>query len=167
MTKQITPETSNELKSQLMAQAIFLAQESVRSGKGGPFGAVIAKEGKIIAQAHNQVTSVNDPTAHAEILAIRAACQVLKTFQLKGCELYTSCEPCPMCLGAIYWARIDKVYYANTKEDAAQIGFNDQFIYEELKLPLSQRHLPMIQLMSTEASHAFQEWREKIDKVEY
>jgi tRNA(Arg) A34 adenosine deaminase TadA len=113
------------------------------------------------------VTSTNDPTAHAEILAIREACRSLQTFHLKGCELYTSCEPCPMCLGAIYWARLEKVYYANTKADAAQIGFDDQFIYDELNLPLAQRHLPMIQLMRQEAAIAFQEWAEKTDKVEY
>ncbi|MDJ0632107.1 MAG: nucleoside deaminase [Xenococcaceae cyanobacterium MO_188.B29] len=158
---------NNKLNSQWMGEAIALSEESVRSGKGGPFGAVIVKEGKIIAKAHNQVTSTNDPTAHAEIVAIRKACQVLQTFNLKGCELYTSCEPCPMCLGAIYWARLDKVYYANTKADAAQIGFDDRFIYDELKLPLAQRHLPMIQLMPTEAAIAFQEWVEKSDKVEY
>lgn len=157
----------NKLSSQLMGEAIALSEESVRSGKGGPFGAVIVKEGKIIAKAHNQVTLTNDPTAHAEIVAIREACRVLQTFNLKGCELYTSCEPCPMCLGAIYWARLDKVYYANTKADAAQIGFDDRFIYDELQLPLAQRHLPMIQLMPKEASIAFQEWVEKSDKVEY
>ncbi|NEP50492.1 MAG: nucleoside deaminase, partial [Moorea sp. SIO3C2] len=111
--------------------------------------------------------STNDPTAHAEIVAIRDACKVLQTFQLTGCELYTSCEPCPMCLGAIYWARLDKVYYANTKADAAQIGFDDQFIYEELDLPISDRKLPIIQLMRDEALRAFQEWQEKTDKVEY
>lgn len=157
----------NKLNSQLMGEAIALSEESVRSGKGGPFGAVIVKEGKIIAKAHNQVTLTNDPTAHAEIVAIREACRVLQTFNLKGCELYTSCEPCPMCLGAIYWARLDKVYYANTKADAAQIGFDDRFIYDELQLPLTQRHLPMIQLMPEKASIAFQEWVEKSDKVEY
>ena len=157
----------DQLNCQLMSQAISLSQENVRSGKGGPFGAIIVKEGKIIAQAHNQVISTNDPTAHAEIVAIREACRVLQTFQLQGCELYTSCEPCPMCLGAIYWARLDKVYYANTKMDAAKIGFDDQFIYDELKLPLAQRHLPMIQLMAQEAWSAFQEWVEKTDKVEY
>ena len=157
----------DKLKYQFMQKAIALSQENVHSGKGGPFGAIIVKEGKIIAQGQNQVTSTNDPTAHAEIVAIREACRILKTFQLFGCELYTSCEPCPMCLGAIYWARLDKVYYANTKVDAAQIGFDDQFIYEELKLPLTQRHLPMIQLMPKEASIAFQDWVEKTDKVEY
>jgi tRNA(Arg) A34 adenosine deaminase TadA len=167
MTKQVSQEATKKLNSQLMREAIALSQESVRSGKGGPFGAVIVKEGKIIAQAHNQVTSTNDPTAHAEIVAIREACRSLQTFHLKGCELYTSCEPCPMCLGAIYWARLEKVYYANTKADAAQIGFDDQFIYDELNLPLAQRHLPMIQLMRQQALLAFQEWAEKTDKLEY
>lgn len=157
----------DKLKSQFMREAIALSQEGVRSGKGGPFGAVIVREGNIIARAHNQVTSSNDPTAHAEILAIRAACRSLSAFHLKGCELYTSCEPCPMCLGAIYWARIERVYYAHTREDAARIGFDDRFIYDELKLPLAQRHLPMIQLMAKEASPAFQEWVEKGDKVQY
>ncbi len=150
-----------------MQEAIALSLHSVRSGKGGPFGAVIVKDGEIIAKAHNQVTSTNDPTAHAEIVAIRDACQVLQTFQLKGCEIYTSCEPCPMCLGAIYWARLDRVYYANTKADAAQIGFDDQFIYDELVSPPCERQLPMIQLMRDEALTAFREWTEKIDKVEY
>ncbi|WP_293058123.1 MULTISPECIES: nucleoside deaminase [unclassified Moorena] len=153
--------------SRFMNEAIALSVISVRSGKGGPFGAVVVKDGEIIAKAHNQVTSTNDPTAHAEIVAIRDACKVLQTFQLTGCELYTSCEPCPMCLGAIYWARLDKVYYANTKADAAQIGFDDQFIYEELDLPISDRKLPIIQLMRDEALRAFQEWQDKTDKVEY
>ncbi len=167
MTKKFSSQVMDKLNRQFMRKAIALSQENVHSGKGGPFGAIIVKEGKIIAQGQNQVTSTNDPTAHAEIVAIREACRVLETFQLPGCELYTSCEPCPMCLGAIYWSRLDKVYYANTKVDAAQIGFDDQFIYEELQLPLAQRHLPMIQLMPQEASIAFQDWVEKTDKVEY
>ncbi len=167
MTKKFSSEAMDQLNRQFMQKAIALSQENVRSGTGGPFGAIIVKDDKIIAQGQNQVTSTKDPTAHAEIVAIREACRILDTFQLLGCELYTSCEPCPMCLGAIYWARLDKVYYANTKVDAAQIGFDDQFIYEELKLPLAQRHLPMIQLMPNEAAIAFQDWLEKIDKVEY
>ena len=167
ITKKFSSDAMDKLNRQFMRKAIALSQESVRSGKGGPFGAIIVKEGKIIAQGKNQVTSTNDPTAHAEIVAIREACRILETFQLSGCELYTSCEPCPMCLGAIYWARLDKVYYSNTKVDAAQIGFDDQFIYEELKLPLAQRHLPMIQLMLKEAFIAFLDWVEKTDKVEY
>ncbi|NEP02449.1 MAG: nucleoside deaminase [Symploca sp. SIO2E9] len=152
--------------SRFMQEAIALSLKSVNSG-GGPFGAVIVKDGEIIAKAHNQVTSTNDPTAHAEIVAIRQACKVLNTFQLTGCQLYTSCEPCPMCLGAIYWARLDLVYYANTKFDAAQIGFDDQFIYKELDLSISDRQLPMSQLMRDEALVVFQEWANKTDKVEY
>ena len=167
MIKPVDRDANSKLNSKFMQKAIALSQASVRSGKGGPFGAVIVKKGKIIAQGQNQVTSTNDPTAHAEIVVIREACRVLQTFQLQGCELYTSCEPCPMCLGAIYWARLEKVYYANTKADAAQIGFDDQFIYDELELPLTQRHLPMVQLMRKEAWSAFQEWVDKTDKVEY
>ena len=167
MTKQVSPEATSKLNSKFMKEAIALSEESVRLGIGGPFGAVIVKEGKIIAKAHNQVTSTNDPTAHAEIVAIREACRMLETFKLQGCELYTSCEPCPMCLGAIYWARLKKVYYANTKADAAQIGFDDQFISDELQLPPAQRHLPIIRLRYKEAWNAFQDWAEKTDKVEY
>lgn len=152
---------------EFMQAAIDLSLQNVQSGKGGPFGAVIVKDGKIIATGYNQVTSTNDPTAHAEIVAIRAACQVLQNFQLTGCELYTSCEPCPMCLGAIYWARLDRVYYANTNTDAAQIGFDDRFIYEEIELPLIDRHLPMVQLMQEEALVAFRSWNENTDKIEY
>jgi tRNA(Arg) A34 adenosine deaminase TadA len=150
-----------------MQEAIALSLKSVRSGKGGPFGAVVVKDGEIIASGHNQVTSTNDPTAHAEVVAIREACKVLRSFQLTGCELYTSCEPCPMCMGAIYWARPDRVYYANTKADAAKIGFDDQFIYDELDLPISKRQLPITQIMRDEALIAFQEWTDKADKVEY
>jgi tRNA(Arg) A34 adenosine deaminase TadA len=150
-----------------MQEAIALSLKSVRSGKGGPFGAVVVKSGEIIASGHNQVTSTNDPTAHAEVVAIREACQVLRSFQLTGCELYTSCEPCPMCLGAIYWARPDRVYYANSKVDAAEIGFDDQFIYDELDLPIPKRQLPITQIMRDEALIAFQEWADKADKVKY
>jgi tRNA(Arg) A34 adenosine deaminase TadA len=150
-----------------MQEAIALSLKSVRSGKGGPFGAVVVKDGEIIASGHNQVTSTNDPTAHAEVVAIREACKVLRSFQLTGCELYTSCEPCPMCMGAIYWARPDRVYYANTKADAAKIGFDDQFIYDELDLLISKRQLPITQIMRDEALIAFQEWTDKADKVEY
>jgi guanine deaminase len=152
---------------EFMQAAIDLSLQNVKSGKGGPFGAVIVKEGAIIAVGYNQVTSTNDPTAHAEMVAIREACRVLQNFQLTGCELYTSCEPCPMCLGAIYWARLDRVYYANTKTDAAQIGFDDRFIYEELDLPMIDRHLPMVQLMRQEALIAFRVWDETMNKVEY
>ena len=156
-----------QANSQFMQAAIALSIKSVKSGQGGPFGAVIVKDGEIIAKAHNQVTSTNDPTAHAEIVAIRQACQVLQTFQLNGCELYTSCEPCPMCLGAIYWARLDRVYYANTKADAADIDFDDQFIYQELDLPIGERQLPMVQMLRQEALPAFQLWSQTVDKTEY
>jgi tRNA(Arg) A34 adenosine deaminase TadA len=152
---------------QFMREAIALSLHSVRSGQGGPFGAVVVKDGKIIATGNNQVIATNDPTAHAEVVAIRNACQTLRTFQLTACEIYTSCEPCPMCLGAIYWARPDRIYYGNTKVDAAEIGFDDHFIYEELELPVDDRKLPMIQLLPEEAIVAFQEWSAKTDKVEY
>ena len=154
-------------KEGFMREAIRLSLENMRSGKGGPFGAVIVKDGKIIARGFNQVTSTNDPTAHAEVVAIREACKELNSFQLEGCEIYTSCEPCPMCLGAIYWARPAKMYYANTKIDAAKIGFDDQFIYEEIDLHLSQRQLPSEQLLNDEALVAFQEWEDKINKIDY
>ncbi|MDY7014896.1 MAG: nucleoside deaminase [Cyanobacteriota bacterium] len=156
-----------EPNPQFMQDAIALALKGVRSGKGGPFGATIVKAGKIVAKAHNEVTLTNDPTAHAEIVAIRRACQTLGTFQLKGCELYTSCEPCPMCLGAIYWSRLERIYYASTKEDAAAIGFDDRWFYEELERELRDRQLPAFQLMRDEALVAFQTWAEAIDKIEY
>lgn len=153
--------------AQFMREAIALSQHSIRSGQGGPFGAVIVKDGKVIATGNNQVTSTNDPTAHAEVVAIRNACRSLNTFQLTGCEIFTSCEPCPMCLGAIYWARPDRIYYGNTKVDAAAIGFDDQFIYDELDVPIQDRKLPMTQLLPEEAIAVFQEWAAKPDKVEY
>jgi tRNA(Arg) A34 adenosine deaminase TadA len=154
-------------KEGFMREAIRLSIENMRAGNGGPFGAVIVKDGKIIARGFNQVTSSNDPTAHAEVVAIREACKVLNSFQLDDCEIYTSCEPCPMCLGAIYWARPSKMYYANTKKDAANIGFDDQFIYEELDLPLDKRQLSAEQLLQDEAIIAFKEWEEKTNKNEY
>ena len=154
-------------KEGFMREAIRLSIENMRAGNGGPFGAVIVKDGKIIARGFNQVTSSNDPTAHAEVVAIREACKVLNSFQLEDCEIYTSCEPCPMCLGAIYWARPSKMYYANTKKDAANIGFDDQFIYEELDLPLDKRQLAAEQLLQDEAIVAFKEWEEKTNKIEY
>ena len=150
-----------------MREAIKLSIEKMRAGIGGPFGAVIVKDGEIIARGFNKVTSTNDPTAHAEVVAIREACEKLGTFQLDDCELYTSCEPCPMCLGAIYWARPKKVYYGNTKADAADIDFDDQFIYDELEVAMEDRKLPMIPLLRDEALTAFKEWKEKTDKVEY
>jgi tRNA(Arg) A34 adenosine deaminase TadA len=150
-----------------MKLAIQLSEQNVDQGKGGPFGAVVVKDGKLIAKSANKVTSRNDPTAHAEVSAIRAACKKLKTFDLSGCVIYTSCEPCPMCLGAIYWARLDKIYYANTKVDAAVIGFDDQFIYEELDLEMNQRKLPIIQLMREQALIAFKKWEQSPLKIEY
>jgi len=150
-----------------MQEAIELSVNNVKLGKGGPFGAVVVKDGKIIARAANSVTSSNDPTAHAEVNAIREACKVLNTYQLNGCEIYTSCEPCPMCLGAIYWARPDKVYYANTKLDAAAINFDDDFIYQEIAKPLDKREMKFIQLLREEALSAFDEWKKKTDKIEY
>ena len=150
-----------------MQRAIRISQQMMRAGKGGPFGAVVVRNGKVVATGHNQVTSTNDPTAHAEMVAIREACKKLKTFQLDDCELYTSCEPCPMCLSAIYWARLKKVYFANTRQDAAAIGFDDDFIYREIPLALNKRKLPMKQLMRKEAHVAFDEWKTKADKIVY
>lgn len=157
---------SNE-NAGFMQEAIRLSIANVEEGKGGPFGAVVVKDGKIIARGTNQVTSNNDPTAHAEVVAIRNACNVLNTFQLDGCEIYTSCEPCPMCLGAIYWARPDKLYYANTKEDAASIQFDDQFIYEEIARPVNERKLFTQQLLREEAFTAFEKWEKSTLKIEY
>lgn len=156
-----------EEKENFMREAIRLSIDNMRAGNGGPFGAIIVKDGKIIARGYNKVTSTNDPTAHAEVVAIREACKTLNSFQLAGCEIYTSCEPCPMCLGAIYWARPDKMYFANTKTDAAAIGFDDQFIYDEIELNISERHLSTEQLLQSEALVAFQEWQQKTDKIEY
>lgn len=150
-----------------MARAIQLSIDGVHSGRGGPFGAVVVREGKIVAEGVNQVTSTNDPTAHAEVLAIRRACAKLGVFELKDCELYTSCEPCPMCLGAIYWARLSRVYFANTAEDAAKIGFDDSFIYSDLKRPHSERRIPIIQMMRKEALTGFRAWTHKPDKILY
>lgn len=155
------------MHSKFMEKAIRVSQQTMRAGKGGPFGAVIVRKGKVIATGNNQVTSKNDPTAHAEIVAIRAACKKLKTFQLENCELYTSCEPCPMCLSAIYWVRLKNVYFANTRQDAARIGFDDDFIYREIPLPLQKRKIPMKQLLRKKALLTFDEWREKPDKVLY
>lgn len=151
---------------ELMREAIRLSEENVKAG-GGPFGAVIAKDGRIVARGANRVTPNLDPTAHAEISAIRAACQALGTFDLTGYTIYSSCEPCPMCLGAIYWAHLDKLYYGNDKHDAALIGFDDAFIYEELDLEPSQRRLHAQELLPEEAFGAFQQWMDKSDKVEY
>jgi guanine deaminase len=155
------------MANSFMARAIELSIENVRSGRGGPFGAVVAKDGAILSEAVNRVTEVNDPTAHAEVLAIREACKKLGLFELRGCELYTSCEPCPMCLGAIYWARPDRVYFANTAADAAQAGFDDSFIYQEIPQPHEKRRIPMVQMMREEALAAFRVWRENPNKLPY
>jgi tRNA(Arg) A34 adenosine deaminase TadA len=150
-----------------MGCAIELSLENLDSGEGGPFGAVIVKEGKIIARGKNLVIARLDPTAHAEIVTIRNACEVLGTFHLMGCDIYTSCEPCPMCLGAIYWARLSSVYYANTRQEAARIGFADEFIYEELAKPLMARTIPFLQVPHERATVAFERWVTKMDKVSY
>ena len=156
-----------ENQKKFMREAIRLSIENVQSGNGGPFGTVIVKNGNIIASGVNKVTQSSDPTAHAEIVAIRSACETLGTFQLVGCEIYCSCEPCPMCLGAIYWARPDRIYFANTKKDAADINFDDNFIYNELDVSISQRKLPTTQLLRDEAQMAFTQWRESTAKTEY
>ena len=155
------------MKKTFMQKAIRISIQMMRRGQGGPFGAVVVRNGKIVGQGWNQVTSANDPTAHAEVVAIRDACRRLKTFQLDDCDLYTSCEPCPMCLSAMYWARLKKVYYANTRKDAAAIDFDDDFIYAEVARPIAKRKLVMRQLMRKEALAAFVEWKNKADKVRY
>lgn len=156
-----------ENQKKFMREAIRLSIENVQSGNGGPFGTVIVKNGNIIASGVNKVTQSSDPTAHAEIVAIRSACETLGTFQLVGCEIYCSCEPCPMCLGAIYWTRPDRIYFANTRKDAADINFDDNFIYNELDVSISQRKLPTTQLLRDEAQMAFTQWRESTAKTEY
>lgn len=158
---------SEKEKALFMQEAISLSITNVEQGKGGPFGAVVVKDGKIIARGANSVTAHNDPTAHAEVVAIREACKVLNSFQLTGCEIYASCEPCPMCLGAIYWARPDALYYACSKEDAAAIHFDDQFIYEEIAKPVADRKLFTKQLMRDEAVLAFEKWNHSLTKTEY
>lgn len=150
-----------------MEKAVELSLENMRAGKGGPFGAIIVRQGKIVGTGANHVTSDNDPTAHAEVVAIRDACKNLGTFQLDDCEIYTSCEPCPMCLAAIYWARPKVIYYANTRKDAADIGFDDDFLYEELKKNLEERSLPIHQLDKSNALKVFDERKRKTDKIEY
>ena len=149
-----------------MKKAIELSIESVNKG-GGPFACVIVKDEKIVAEGSNKVTLTNDPTAHGEIVAIRDACKKLNNFNLKGCKLYSTCEPCPMCLSAIYWARIDKIFYANTREDAKKIDFDDSLIYSEFNKNIDERKIPMVQIMRNEALKAFELWDKKIDKVKY
>jgi guanine deaminase len=156
-----------DMSNPFMARAIQLSLESVRSTGGGPFGAVIVRNGAVIAEGVNQVTVRKDPTAHAEVLAIRAACEKLGVFELKDCELYSSCEPCPMCLGAIYWARLARLYFANTAADAADIGFDDSFICHELRLPHANRRIPTVPIMREEALAAFRAWTAKPDKILY
>jgi tRNA(Arg) A34 adenosine deaminase TadA len=150
-----------------MAKAIELARENVRAGRGGPFAALVVRDGALVASGTNLVTSTNDPTAHAEIVAIREACRALGSFQLAGCEVYTTCEPCPMCMGAIYWARPARLYYAGTRADAARVGFDDAYIYEQIETPVEARAIPMTQLMREGALAAFAEWERKSDKVQY
>jgi tRNA(Arg) A34 adenosine deaminase TadA len=150
-----------------MREAIKEAEAGLRGGRGGPFGCVIVREGKIVARGNNRVTSTNDPTAHAEVTAIREACQALNKFSLEDCELYTSCEPCPMCLAAAYWARIPRLYYGNTRADAAEIGFDDDFIYQQIPLSPERRALDMKPLLRDEALASFREWQAKADKVRY
>ena len=152
---------------EFMKQAIRLATENVTSGRGGPFGAVVVKDGVVIATGSNQVTAANDPTAHAEVTAIRNACQVLGTFKLDGCEVYTSCEPCPMCLAALYWSRCEAIFYGNNAADAAKVGFDDSFLYEEVSKPLDQRAIPISCLCKNEAWESFAEWEKSPFKVDY
>ena len=154
------------MKNEFMKRAIELSIESVNR-RGGPFSCIIVKENKIIAEGSNKVTSSKDPTAHGEIVAIREACKKLNNFSLSGCELYSTCEPCPMCLSAIYWARIDKIYYANTRTDAKKIDFDDSLIYSEFQKSIDKRKIPMIQMMRNEALKAFELWDKKTDKVKY
>ncbi len=150
-----------------MARAIQLSLDNVLSGKGGPFGAVIVKNGEIVAEGVNRVTAVNDPTAHAEVVAIREACAKLRAFELTDCEIYTSCEPCPMCLGAIYWARLARVYFGNLASDASKIGFDDSFIYREIAQVLRKRSIPMVPMMREQALAAFRAWQEEPNKIPY
>ena len=150
-----------------MREAVQLAEQGMRSGRGGPFGCVVVRRGEIVGRGSNRVTSTNDPTAHAEVVAIRDACTKLATFQLTDCELYTSCEPCPMCLSAIYWARIPQVFYGNTRADAAAIGFDDDFIYQQVPLAPEARTVKMELFLRDEAQIAFQDWANKTDKVRY
>ena len=156
-----------DLDTQYMKRAIELARAGMDNNDGGPFGCVVVKDGKVVGEGNNRVTSTNDPTAHAEVVAIREACKTLDAFQLDGCSIYTSCEPCPMCLGAIYWARPAHVFYACTREDAAAVGFDDDFIYDEISLPNEDRERVMINLLRDEGVALFQAWDAKADKIEY
>jgi guanine deaminase len=155
------------MSEQFMRRAIALALDNVRAGNGGPFAAIVVKDGRVIAEGTNRVTSSNDPTAHAEIVAIREACRVLNDFQITGCDLYTTCEPCPMCFGAIYWARPTRVFYAGTAADAAAAGFDDAFIYDELKLPSVGRRIPTAQILREESLAIFAAWQKQENKKRY
>jgi len=155
------------LEQNFLERAIELSRQGMHSGEGGPFGCVIVKDGKIIGEGYNEVTTTNDPTAHAEVVAIRNACRTLQSFQLTGCDVYASCEPCPMCLGAIYWARPQRVIYANTKEEAAAINFDDHFIYDEIEKPDEQRQILFIHQPHNKAKEVFEEWKKKENKMEY
>ncbi len=157
----------SRMTSSLMRRAIDLSIDSVKRGIGGPFAALVARQGEVIAVGVNQVATSNDPTAHAEVVAIRDACKQLNSFQLIGCEMYTTCEPCPMCLGAIYWARLDRIYFGNTRDDAARIGFDDAFIYDQMAVPILQRSIPMEPLMREQALEAFREWELATVKIRY
>ena len=157
----------NNDAAKFMKKAIRLSVANVEKGNGGPFGAIVVKDGKVIARGVNNVTSTNDPTAHAEVVAIRKACKFLKTYQLTGCEIYTSCEPCPMCLAAIYWARPAKIFFAGSKEDAAAIDFDDKLIYEEIAKPIAERKIFTQQILRDEALEAFRKWNESPNKIEY
>jgi len=155
------------MQAEHMRTAIELARAKMRANCGGPFGAVVVRDGKIVSRGWNRVTSTNDPTAHAEVTAIRAACRKLRTFHLEDCEIYTTCEPCPMCLAAIYWARLNRVYYASTRRDAARIQFDDDWLYRQVSLPIPRRQIPMRQLLRSEALPVFAEWEAKPDKLKY
>lgn len=165
--KNYTSPHTKEQQDNFMKRAAELSKIGSQKGAGGPFGCVIVKNGTIIGEGHNRVTSTNDPTAHAEIVAIREACKNLDSFQLEDCEIYTSCEPCPMCLGAIYWARPLAIFYGNSREDAAEIGFDDQYIYDEIKLPLKNREIPIQQLGRVHTIEPFSFWKDWEDKKRY
>ncbi len=158
---------SADIDRLFMAHAARLSVERMRAGRGGPFGAVIVKDGRVIAEGWNEVTSSNDPTAHAEVVAIRRACEALGTFKLTGATIYSSCEPCPMCLAAIYWARLDRLVFANDRDEAAEIGFDDRFLYDEVATPIAARRIPTVRIDSPEARAAFAEWVAKPDKIAY
>jgi guanine deaminase len=155
------------MRKEIMAEALRMATENVLAGRGGPFAAIVARGSDIVSRGTNLVTSANDPTAHAEVTAIRRACTALNTFQLQGCEIYTTCEPCPMCLGATYWARLDRIYYAATREDAAAAGFDDSMIYQEMTLPLDQRAVPIVNLMREEGREPLRVWNSFEKRITY